>query len=394
MGFKKIIGKLHLWLGLTSGLVVFIIAMTGCLYAFKTEIENTVQSYRFVAPEAVVKYLPSQMKEIAEQQLPGKNIHAVLYPGEDRAVRAIFYQEEPDYYYFYVYMNQYTGEVLKVKDMNADFFQFIIDGHFYLWLPHSIGQKVTATATLIFLVMIITGLFLWWPKNKNATKQRFTIKWNARWRRKNYDLHNVLGFYVTWVAIILASTGLVWGFQWFAKTVYALAGGEKSTVYNEPLSDTTRMARSGLPPIDRVFEKMKAEYPDETIIEVHPPVNASSVIAANANPDLGTYWKRDFRYFDQYSLVELPVDHLYGRFENADGADKLIRMNYDIHVGAILGLPGKIIAFMASLLCASLPVTGVYIWWGRQNRKSVSLRKISAKRRNKAAGGKETSVAI
>jgi uncharacterized iron-regulated membrane protein len=43
-------------------------------------------------------------------------------------------------------------------------------------------------------------------------------------------------------------------------------------------------------------------------------------------------------------------------------------MNYDIHTGAILGLPGKFLAFFASLICASLPVTGVYVWWGRKNK--------------------------
>jgi uncharacterized iron-regulated membrane protein len=46
-------------------------------------------------------------------------------------------------------------------------------------------------------------------------------------------------------------------------------------------------------------------------------------------------------------------------------------MNYDIHVGAILSLPGKILAFFASLICASLPVTGFIIWWGRRKKKPV-----------------------
>jgi uncharacterized iron-regulated membrane protein len=43
-------------------------------------------------------------------------------------------------------------------------------------------------------------------------------------------------------------------------------------------------------------------------------------------------------------------------------------MNYDIHVGAIGGLTGKIIAFIASLVCASLPVTGFLIWWGKRRK--------------------------
>jgi uncharacterized iron-regulated membrane protein len=68
-------------------------------------------------------------------------------------------------------------------------------------------------------------------------------------------------------------------------------------------------------------------------------------------------------------LEELSVDHIYGRVHHAAAADKLLRMNYDIHVGAILGLPGKILMFFASLICASLPITGFYIWWGRRNKK-------------------------
>jgi uncharacterized iron-regulated membrane protein len=64
----------------------------------------------------------------------------------------------------------------------------------------------------------------------------------------------------------------------------------------------------------------------------------------------------------------LPVKHVWGRWRDASGADKLMRMNYDLHVGAVLGLPGKILAFSASLIIASLPVTGFLIWWGRRNK--------------------------
>lgn len=44
-------------------------------------------------------------------------------------------------------------------------------------------------------------------------------------------------------------------------------------------------------------------------------------------------------------------------------------MNYDIHVGSILGFPGKVLAFLASLIGASLPITGYLIWYGRKFKK-------------------------
>ena len=91
------------------------------------------------------------------------------------------------------------------------------------------------------------------------------------------------------------------------------------------------------------------------------------------NPDPTTYWKADYRYFDQHTLQEIEVKHMFGKFANATVADKIIRMNYDIHIGAIAGLPGKIIAFIASLIAASMPVTGVIIWIGRKKKKRVKI---------------------
>jgi uncharacterized iron-regulated membrane protein len=365
MTVKKLIGTLHLWLGLASGLVVFIIAVTGCLYAFQDEIQNITQPYRFVEPQPAPYLKPSELKRIAVEALPDKKVHAVLYGAPGKSTQVQFYNYEPTYYYL-VFINPYTGALLKVKDEGHSFFYQVLQGHYYLWLPPTVGQPITATATLIFVAMLITGLVLWWPKNKASSRQRFTIKWSARWRRKNYDLHNVAGFYVFSLALLLAVTGLVWGFQWVAKSVYTVAGGQQSLLYQEPPSDTTVMAAIDSEAIDKVWNIVKREAPHAATWDVHVPETKASPVLASVNQQAGTYWKTDYRYFDQYSLKELKVDNIYGRFNEARAADKLIRMNYDIHVGAIAGLPGKVIAFLASALCASLPVTGFVIWWGRR----------------------------
>ena len=367
---KYWIGKIHLWLGVTSGLVVFIVAITGCLYAFQSEIQELIQPFRHVDKQEAAFLPPSELRAIAEKELPGKKIHAVQYEGTERAALVIFYGGGDPYYFYNVYVDPYVGEVLKVKDMNADFFYLVLMGHFYLWLPPDVGQPIVATATLIFLVMLITGVVLWWPK-KNKTRQRVTIKWNARWRRKNYDLHNVVGFYMMWVGIFLAITGLVWGFEWFAKSYYwTISGGETLAVYAEPRSGSRQSSLTNVTsPVDKVWLKMKELYPSAHTIEVHFPEADTSSIVASANPDSDTYWKMDYRYFDQYTLEEIDVDQIYGRLDKASIADKVFRMNYDIHTGAIIGLPGKFLAFFASLLAASLPVTGFLIWWGRRKKR-------------------------
>jgi uncharacterized iron-regulated membrane protein len=373
--FKKLIGKIHLWLGLSSGIIVFIIAITGCLYAFQEEIQNITEEYRFVKEQNVNFLPPSKLVGIAKKELPNKLLHAIKYNEKNNAVEAEFYQYEPSYYYT-VFINPYTGKVLKTVNHEEGFFAFILDGHFNLWLPHEIGQVVVSVATLIFLVLLVSGFILWYPKNKNAAKQRFSFKWKkgTKWKRKNYDLHNITGFYMLIIGIIFAITGLVWGFQWFAYSYYTMSGGEKSLLYEEPLSKINqKVSTTMVKPLDAVWLQMQREYPLAKSIEIHPPETNMSTIAANANSDKGTYWKIDYRYFDQYSLKEMSVSHIWGRKKTDKIADNLMKMNYDIHTGAILGLPGKIFAFLCSLLIASLPISGCYIWWGRNRKKKTGV---------------------
>jgi uncharacterized iron-regulated membrane protein len=361
---KKVVYKLHLWLGLTSGLLMFIIAITGSLYTFQEELAG-FGNYQHVTEQQRDFMLPTLLVNRAEKALPGKSLHSIIYKSGNQAVETIFYNNNPAYY-FIVYLNPYTGEIQKVKNMEQDFFRFILKGHFYLWLPPQIGQPVVALTTLIFVFVILTGLVIWIPNNLKALKKRIWFRWgkNTKGSRKNFDLHVVGGLYATLFALIFAITGLVWGFQWFARLYYNLAGGKKSLDYTELISDKPKASHqsTSVEPLDRVWYIMQKEYPTAASIEIHPTQTDSSVIEANANEHDGKYWKTDYRYFDQHSLQDIDVNNIYGRFNEVTFADKLFRMNYEIHTGAILGLPGKIFAFLMSLFIASLPVTGVILW--------------------------------
>jgi uncharacterized iron-regulated membrane protein len=366
MTVKKAIGKIHLWLGLSTGLIVLFLGLTGCILAFEIEIRNMTESYKFTAASDKPCLSPSLLKTIAAPHMNSRTVLGIEYPGEGKSAVAAYYDES---HYELVYLNPYTGVVLKHKNMNRDFFRVVLDGHFYLWLPPNVGQPIVASATLIFLFMMITGLILWWPKNKAARKQRFSIRWSARWKRRNYDLHNVLGFYMTWIAIFIAITGLVFGFQWFAKSVYWISSGGKTMVeHRHPVSDTTK--QSAITNMaDYLWDLHRSSVNKKESLAVYFASLSTDPVEVVVNHRPGTYYNSDFYHYDQYTGQELPATGSYaGSFKEASVADKIVRMNYDMHVGAILGLPGKILAFFASLIAASLPVTGFYIWWGRRRK--------------------------
>ena len=74
----------------------------------------------------------------------------------------------------------------------------------------------------------------------------------------------------------------------------------------------------------------------------------------------------DFLFFDQNTLDETETPSIYGKYKNAKLADKIIRMNYEIHIGSIGGIFGKIIAFLVSLITATLPISGILLWYGKK----------------------------
>lgn len=364
---KKFIGFAHLWLGLISGALVLFLGITGCILAFEEEIRNVTEPYRFVK-EQKAPIVQTSVIAAAASKAMNKEIRAVQYPGPGKAVIAGFYNKKE---YVIAFVNPYTAEVLKVKNMKKDFFRVVLEGHFNLWLPRKIGQPIVASATLVFVVMLISGIILWWPRNKAAIKQRFRLRFNVSFKRLNYDMHNVLGFYASWIAIFIAITGLVWGFQWFSQSLYYVTSGGKSLPEHvHPHSDTTIIQTAKINADDFVYAEMaKKAMPGEGI-SIYYPKDKEDAIEGAVNHRPGTHYKTDYYHYDQYTLKELPATGVYaGSFNEASTADKIRRMNYDIHVGAIWGLTGKIIAFLASLISASLPVTGFLIWRGRKKKK-------------------------
>jgi uncharacterized iron-regulated membrane protein len=363
--FKKINAWLHLWLGLISGIIVFIVALTGCILVFEHEFKLLTQDWLHTKRPENAGYLPpSVITTKVSAIFPNKEIHGVWYYGHERTASVIMNSDSA------VYVNPYTADVVAIVN-EEDFFHFILEGHTSLWIEAKIGKKnigqlIVSYATLVFFVLLISGLILWWPKkwNKSNREKSFKIKWSAKFKRVNYDLHNVLGFYSLLVALIITMTGLVMSFAWFSQSVYWLSsGGKLPPAYITSNSDTTKAAGTDLMKnVDLAFLKGITElgtYNKDAIIVSFPDKPSEPIELCT---DMyNSSWR--YIYLDQYTLKEMPSTQVH--IDRLKPADWLKRTNYALHVGAIGNIPTKIIYFLTSLICATLPLTGAYVWWGK-----------------------------
>jgi len=362
---KYWIGQLHLWLGLASGLVVLIVSITGCLFVFQQEISEAIhKEWFFVAPSPAAPLPLSILKEKAQTALgPGQPINSITtYLQTDRTMEFMAYRGNDSaltyfgavVYYRSVFLNPYTGAVTGLRDYKYDFFFLVKDLHWSLLLNTPYGQPIVGWSTLIFVILLITGIVLWWPKKwtKAWRERSFTIKWRASFKRVNYDLHNVAGFYSLLPALIIAYTGLVFYFSWLSP-----AAGPQII----KRSDTTGLAAIA-DPLEKALQTAKCQLPGAQRFSLSPAAGKEGVIYLYGYKGRDTYYGYDVLQFDQYSGALLHHD----RDKEKKAVQRLFEKNYDIHVGAIGGLTGKIIAFIASLICASLPVTGFLVWWGKR----------------------------
>lgn len=371
--WRKINDWLHLWLGLISGIVIFIVSITGCLYAFQKEIKDASEPWRFVTEQNIKLAPPSKLLAEAKRQFPDKKPTGLTYGYRNEAAAVGFQSTANGKMEFsVVFMNPYTGKVIRKSTLGKDFdfFRFVMDGHRALWLPYSIGRPIVGVSTIIFLFLILSGLVMWWPKKwkRNHLKQAFTIKFNAKFRRLNYDLHNVLGFYSFVLAGAIAVTGLVISFEWFSNGLYFLSsGGRHRTEIQNPKSRSSQLsALSSESKLDAAWNAVLQKTGDARGgMFMNPEISdkAAPVEITVFNRPGKFYDKTDF-FYDQYSLSEIPVKN--SDYKTAEFAEKLSMLNYDMHTGQVWGLPGKILAFFISLICASLPITGFIIWLKRK----------------------------
>ncbi len=377
--FYRVSAWLHLWIGLISGIIMIIVCLTACIWVFQDEITSFTKPYTKVDVQDKTVIPPSKLMAIANAAYPQKKPNYAYYQQGKSITLALGQGRRGN---TLLYINPYSGEVVKIveqKEGEVDFFRFILNGHRFLWLPYEIGRPIVNYGTLVFVITLITGMVLWWPKKwtKTTREQSFKIKWKASFKRVNYDLHNVLGFYSLLILTAIALTGMVYGIEWYSKGLYWMtSGGQSLPQFNRNSSDSLQLGKHYTPQqvMDVAWNKVVGEHADAKgfyygFADTSRP---SSAISMTIYPTVGKFYNNRSFSFDQHTGEKIEAaNKIYETsFEDAPIGAKIRRMNYDIHVGSILGLPGKIIAFFASLIGASLPVTGFIVWWGKRRKKS------------------------
>jgi uncharacterized iron-regulated membrane protein len=395
--FRKVIHVMHLWVGIPCALFLFIICLTGTIYVFNREITQWIDGDRFnVTAPADAHPLPmATLISLLEKEQKGLTTTAVTIPPSKTQAWTFSMQEKesgkkggkgnmakgpkakPKTWNFLV--NPYTGRVQgDAQSTSYVFFNTVLQLHRWLLISnHDIGAAITGTAAILMIFLQISGMILWLPaklkswKNRYAWKQGFRIKLDATPKRLNFDLHKALGFYTFLFITIMALTGPAMAFDWYkagfsrALGVQPVKKGADNELTSGVASDTARSMA-----IEAALAKSDELFNYAGLTRVTLPKNATGVFNVQKTKE-GFFASAaiDRVFLDQYTGAIVKLD----RFSDKTLGQKIVTSIKPIHTGELFGTLSKILYFIACLLATSLPVTGIFIWWGRRNKKGKTI---------------------
>jgi uncharacterized iron-regulated membrane protein len=340
---RKLLFNLHLYLALIVGLFVVVVGVTGSIMAFEEEIDHALNPGLFKVEPKGERLTPTGMMAAAAKAFPGQKFNTVRLPQTPDETIAFNVKGKQ------TFLNPYTGEVIGSRDPKT-----------WLSKTHQIhtnlligpnGKLVVVTITAVGLFLTFSGIYLWWAV------RRWTIKWDANWRRKLFDMHSAIGIYSALSLTILCITGIVIHYDdEIEQALHARNGTQK--VKKQAPSVVVSDAKPITP--EQAIANALAYMPGtkELFIGMPPNPKGSYYVGLRYPEDL-TPGGRSWVNVDQYSGA---INNVQNSRTVAVGTRAII-LNRATHTGDIFGVFTKLLFSISALMLVAQSITGYLLWW-------------------------------
>lgn len=399
---RKFFTDVHLWLGLSCGLLVLAICFSGTVYVFNTEIREASlpELYKTVAPENTAPLSLEQLVIKTEASTGGKVVSIKTYTDPERTWQLAVKMPEkaegekenseeprPINYRVDPYTGEIKGDLTHAKNATTEFMGAMFSLHRWLLLDkiekplfgelpnRKLGSYISGTATILFTLGCISGLVIWFPKKVKNWKQGLKVKWNGNWKRINHDMHNSLAFYSLIFLLLMGLTGPQWSFPWYRTGMQKTLGTYKPDGAPKPWQPKSMLPSDSLTKpltVSAYFTAAQQTLPGEGDFTINLPADSEATVSISKF-HIGFFAPAasDRLQIDQYSAKVLKVEI----FKEKPFNERIAGSIKAIHVGDVYGKFTKILYFIACLVATTLPVTGTIIWINKLKKRRAKARK-------------------
>jgi uncharacterized iron-regulated membrane protein len=381
--FHRLIFWGHLIAGLLAGVVILSMAVTGLIISYETQLLDWANRDLRVTPPAAgaarldVEALVAKVRETK----PGLNPTGITLKADPAMPVTLSVGKEGIFF-----ANPYTGEFLgEGNHAWHDFFHAATDWHRFLTgtgLPKEVGKAITGAGCLIFSLLLLSGIYLWWPRHWRWANVRAIILFNPqlRDRARNWNWHNVFGFWSALPLLFIILTGLIMSYGWANNLLFTLTGSEPPPARERPAGGPggTREGGPAAPPpsltgLEPLLAQARQQIPEWASLSLRMPQKPGEPFPLMV--DRGGRGQVQLRTMLNLDVAQGKVLPSPDDLQQQNLGRRLRMYARFLHTGELFGLIGQTVAALCTV------ATLILIWTGF----ALAFRRFFPKRGHAAA---------
>ncbi|WP_225615808.1 PepSY-associated TM helix domain-containing protein [Methylomonas albis] len=377
---RKLWLQVHLWLGLTLGLLLSIYGITGSILVFHAEIDECLHPHMLtVKPPEHAEYRPlAEIFAVGKQAMPPAAKHTFsTYPRNSEATFKLNFTvpsaDSVERWLVAVdpYTARVTGKQLQGRSDNwlpNTFIGLMFELHYALLIPsEEISAAIVGISAALLIISTLTGLIVWWPLT-GKWRQALVFKAGAGKARFNYDLHKTSGFYTLLVMLPVLFSGI---YMVLPHNVVPVLEVFSPVTYRYWFQSTSPAPNAPTIGMDEAVAMALKQYPTGRPHWIYGAPNPSQTytVCQDGVDAPGSILQRRCTVIDRYSGKILDLDD--PSLPTATAGEVFTHWQWPLHSGQAFGMTGRILVFITGLACPVLFITGVIRWLQKRRGRQL-----------------------
>ncbi len=364
---KRLLFRLHWIIGLSAGMVLVVVGVTGGLIGFEKPLLGLVNpQLHLSAPATAAPLPPDTLIAAAQAAWPERQPRSLSWQGDREAVLVNMAKPGQRRGGLRIAVNPYTGAVLGPLH-GTDFFRTAEDLHRRL-AAGPIGKQIVGASTAALILLALTGLVLRWPRHMRSLRAWLKLDLRLHGRNLLWHLHAIFGTWLLAFYLLAALTGLWWSYDFYRNALNSMAGVTGSL---RPRAPPAGDPNAPLLPADTAWSRFRQLVPDATRANL-------SLTSQPGTPLRLRYQTPQSAHERAWNTLHLDATSgtVLSRQDYADlpRGRRFIGALYPLHAGSFFGTTGLYLMSLASLLMPLFFITGVWLWWQRRSKAARARR--------------------
>lgn len=379
----QIVWRWHFYAGIIFAPFLIILAFSGGVYLFKPQIESMLyKDLYYVQEEGTSTLSASTLVSNLKESYPDGSITSIKFYDDPSRTTEIGLLDNGQMYS--VFVDPYNGEVYGTLNNEEKFTEIFKKLHSELIVGGTVANRIIELAACWGVILLITGLYIWWPRNKSSIWGTILPRLNAKGKTFWRDMHAVPAFWLSLFILLLIATGLPWTgvmgeqINRFATSTntgtppfaYSWAGKPESVTLTKDVAQDIPWANKNLSvPTSTTGKYLPITLEDVIYIAKNENIKKPYTISM-PDGESGVYTVSN----DQKpaNLATLHLDQYSGavlsdvRFKDFGITAKLIEVGIALHEGRLFGLANQVFGLIVCLGLIGIVISSFVMWRKRK----------------------------